>query len=168
MSFHYREGTHQTRTVHDIGSEAHSRRQLFGVNMANWKNLPDMDSNDLAPSPGDVSDLATDNITVNAPAAAAAAEAAADVTLHHDYLSGDRDVLLVAENERLRRQMQQQEKRHQLKNQQKAQKIRQQEEKIKQQEMTIEQQGQTIEQLQQQIKKLQESDSAHNSVFTLE
>ena len=164
MSFHYREGTHQTRTVHDIGSEAHSRRQLFGVNLANWKNIPDVDtdttdSHDLAPSPGDVSDLAMDNTL---------ALAAEDVKLHHDYLSGDRDVLLVAENERLRRQIQQQEKRHQLKNQQKAQKIRQQEEKIKQQEKTIEQQGQTIEQLQQQIKKLQESDSAHNSVFTLE
>ena len=153
MSFHYREGTHQTRTVHDIGSEAHSRRQLFGVNLANWKNIPDVDtdttdSHDLAPSPGDVSDLAMDNTL---------ALAAEDVKLHHDYLSGDRDVLLVAENERLRRQIQQQEKRHQLKK-----------EKIKQQEKTIEQQGQTIEQLQQQIKKLQESDSAHNSVFTLE
>ena len=151
MSFHYREGTHQTRTVHDIGTEAHSRRQLFGVNMANWKNLPDMDSNDLAPSPGDVSDLATDNITVNAPAAAAAAEAAADVTLHHDYLSGDRDVFLVEENERLWRQMQQQERRHQ--------------QKIQQQALQIKQQEQTIEQLKQQIKNLQKlNDNAHHSL----
>ena len=150
MSFHYREGTHQTRTVHDIGTEAHSRRQLFGVNMANWKNLPDMDSNDLAPSPGDVSDLATDNITVNAPAAAAA-EAAADVTLHHDYLSGDRDVFLVEENERLCRQMQQQERRHQ--------------QKIQQQALQIKQQEQTIEQLKQQIKNLQKlNDNAHHSL----
>ena len=149
MSFHYREGTHQTRTVHDIGSEAHSRRQLFGVNMANWKNLPDMDSNDLAPSPGDVSDLATDNITVNAPAAAA--EAAADVTLHHDYLSGDRDVFLVEENERLCRQMQQQERRHQ--------------QKIQQQAVQIKQQEQTIEQLKQQIKNLQKlNDNTHHSL----
>ena len=152
MSFHYREGTHQTRTVHDIGTEAHSRRQLFGVNMANWKNLPDMDSNDLAPSPGDVSDLATDNITVNAPAAAAAAEAAADVTLHHDYLSGDRDVFLVEENERLWRQMQQQERRHQ--------------QKIQQQALQIKQQEQTIEQLKQQIKNIQkqQNDNAHHSL----
>ena len=151
MSFHYREGTHQTRTVHDIGTEAHSRRQLFGVNMANWKNLPDMDSNDLAPSPGDVSDLATDNITVNAPAAAAAAEAAADVTLHHDYLSGDRDVFLVEENERLWRQMQQQERRHQ--------------QKIQQQALQIKQQEQTIEQLKQQIKNLQKlNDNTHHSL----
>ena len=153
MSFHYREGTHQTRTVHDIGTEAHSRRQLFGVNMANWKNLPDMDSNDLAPSPGDVSDLATDNITVNAPAAAAAAEAAAaDVTLHHDYLSGDRDVFLVEENERLCRQMQQQERRHQ--------------QKIQQQALQIKQQEQTIEQLKQQIKNIQkqQNDNAHHSL----
>ena len=152
MSFHYREGTHQTRTVHDIGSEAHSRRQLFGVNMANWKNLPDTDSHDLAPSPGDVSDLATDNITVNAPAAAAAAEAAADVTLHHDYLSGDRDVFLVEENERLCRQMQQQERRHQ--------------QKIQQQALQIKQQEQTIEQLKQQIKNIQEqqNDNAHHSL----
>ena len=152
MSFHYREGTHQTRTVHDIGTEAHSRRQLFGVNMANWKNLPDMDSNDLAPSPGDVSDLATDNITVNAPAAAAAAEAAADVTLHHDYLSGDRDVFLVEENERLWRQMQQQERRHQ--------------QKIQQQALQIKQQEQTIEQLKQQIKNIQEqqNDNANHSL----
>ena len=158
MSFHYREGTHQTRTVHDIGTEAHSRRQLFGVNMANWKNLPDMDSNDLAPSPGDVSDLATDNITVNAPAAAAAAEAAADVTLHHDYLSGDRDVFLVEENERLCRQMQQQERRHQ-------QKIQQQALQIKQQALQIKQQEQTIEQLKQQIKNLQKlNDNAHHSL----
>ena len=150
MSFHYREGTHQTRTVHDIGSEAHSRRQLFGVNMANWKNLPDTDSHDLAPSPGDVSDLATDNITVNAPAAAAA-EAAADVTLHHDYLSGDRDVFLVEENERLWRQMQQQERRHQ--------------QKIQQQALQIKQQEQTIEQLKQQIKNLQKlNDNAHHSL----
>ena len=150
MSFHYREGTHQTRTVHDIGTEAHSRRQLFGVNMANWKNLPDMDSNDLAPSPGDVSDLATDNITVNAPAAAAA-EAAADVTLHHDYLSGDRDVFLVEENERLCRQMQQQERRHQ--------------QKIQQQALQIKQQEQTIEQLKQQIKNLQKlNDNTHHSL----
>ena len=150
MSFHYREGTHQTRTVHDIGTEAHSRRQLFGVNMANWKNLPDMDSNDLAPSPGDVSDLATDNITVNAPAAAAAA--AADVTLHHDYLSGDRDVFLVEENERLCRQMQQQERRHQ--------------QKIQQQALQIKQQEQTIEQLKQQIKNIQkqQNDNAHHSL----
>ena len=148
MSFHYREGTHQTRTVHDIGSEAHSRRQLFGVNMANWKNLPDTDSHDLAPSPGDVSDLATDNITVNAPAAAAAA---ADVTLHHDYLSGDRDVFLVEENERLCRQMQQQERRHQ--------------QKIQQQALQIKQQEQTIEQLKQQIKNLQKlNDNAHHSL----
>ena len=154
MSFHYREGTHQTRTVHDIGTEAHSRRQLFGVNMANWKNLPDMDSNDLAPSPGDVSDLATDNITVNAPAAAAAA----DVTLHHDYLSGDRDVFLVEENERLCRQMQQQERRHQ-------QKIQQQALQIKQQALQIKQQEQTIEQLKQQIKNLQKlNDNAHHSL----
>ena len=152
MSFHYREGTHQTRTVHDIGTEAHSRRQLFGVNMANWKNLPDMDSNDLAPSPGDVSDLATDNITVNAPAAAAAAEAAADVTLHHDYLSGDRDVFLVEENERLWRQMQQQERRHQ--------------QKIQQQALQIKQQEQTIEQLKQQIKNIQkqQNDNSHHSL----
>ena len=152
MSFHYREGTHQTRTVHDIGSEAHSRRQLFGVNMANWKNLPDTDSHDLAPSPGDVSDLATDNITVNAPAAAAAAEAAADVTLHHDYLSGDRDVFLVEENERLCRQMQQQERRHQ--------------QKIQQQALQIKQQEQTIEQLKQQIKNIQkqQNDNAHHSL----
>ena len=152
MSFHYREGTHQTRTVHDIGTEAHSRRQLFGVNMANWKNLPDMDSNDLAPSPGDVSDLATDNISVNAPAAAAAAaEAAADVTLHHDYLSGDRDVFLVEENERLCRQMQQQERRHQ--------------QKIQQQALQIKQQEQTIEQLKQQIKNLQKlNDNTHHSL----
>ena len=151
MSFHYREGTHQTRTVHDIGSEAHSRRQLFGVNMANWKNLPDTDSHDLAPSPGDVSDLATDNITVNAPAAAAA-EAAADVTLHHDYLSGDRDVFLVEENERLCRQMQQQERRHQ--------------QKIQQQALQIKQQEQTIEQLKQQIKNIQkqQNDNAHHSL----
>ena len=147
MSFHYREGTHQTRTVHDIGSEAHSRRQLFGVNMANWKNLPDTDSHDLAPSPGDVSDLATDNITVNAPAAAAA-----DVTLHHDYLSGDRDVFLVEENERLCRQMQQQERRHQ--------------QKIQQQALQIKQQEQTIEQLKQQIKNIQkqQNDNAHHSL----
>ena len=150
MSFHYREGTHQTRTVHDIGSEAHSRRQLFGVNLANWKNLPDTDSHDLAPSPGDVSDLATDNITVNAPAAAAA-EAAADVTLHHDYLSGDRDVFLVEENERLCRQMQQQERRHQ--------------QKIQQQALQIKQQEQTIEQLKQQIKNLQKlNDNTHHSL----
>ena len=154
MSFHYREGTHQTRTVHDIGTEAHSRRQLFGVNMANWKNLPDTDSHDLAPSPGDVSDLATDNITVNAPAAAAAAaaEAAADVTLHHDYLSGDRDVFLVEENERLCRQMQQQERRHQ-------QKIQQQALQIKQQEQTIEQQKQQIKNFQK-----QQNDNAHHSL----
>ena len=146
MSFHYREGTHQTRTVHDIGSEAHSRRQLFGVNMANWKNLPDTDSHDLAPSPGDVSDLATDNITVNA------AAAAADVTLHHDYLSGDRDVFLVEENERLWRQMQQQERRHQ--------------QKIQQQALQIKQQEQTIEQLKQQIKNIQkqQNDNAHHSL----
>ena len=158
MSFHYREGTHQTRTVHDIGSEAHSRRQLFGVNMANWKNLPDMDSHDLAPSPGDVSDLATDNITVNAPAAAAAAEAAADVTLHHDYLSGDRDVFLVEENERLWRQMQQQERRHQQKIQQQALQIKQQALQIKQQEQTIEQQKQQIKNFQK-----QQNDNAHHS-----
>ena len=120
--------------------------------MANWKNLPDMDSNDLAPSPGDVSDLATDNITVNAPAAAAAAEAAADVTLHHDYLSGDRDVFLVEENARLCRQMQQQERRHQ--------------QKIQQQALQIKQQEQTIEQLKQQIKNIQkqQNDNAHHSL----
>ena len=144
VSFHYREGTHQTRTVHNIGTEAHSRRQIFGVNLANWKNLPAMDT-DPAPSPGDVSDLATDNNTVNGLAAAAA-----DVTLHHDYLSGDRDVFLVEENERLWRLLQQQEKRHQ----QKVQKI--------------EQQEQTINQLEQEIKKLQRqlNDYTHRTVYS--